>query len=72
MSPSRAQRIWCKAKLQRPAKRRSKRISSSRPRPLPPRAANHVWAYDLVFDACANGRQHRIQSATPKRAILQD
>ena len=25
--------------------------------PLPPRAANHVWAYDFVFDSCANGQQ---------------
>ena len=57
MSPSRAERLWRKAKLQLPAKRRRKRISSSRPRPLPPRAANHVWAYDFVFDACANGQQ---------------
>lgn len=24
---------------------------------LPPRAASHVWAYDFVFDACANGQQ---------------
>jgi putative transposase len=57
MSPGRAERLWRKAKLQLPAKRRRKRISSSRPRPLPPRAANHVWAYDFVFDACANGQQ---------------
>lgn len=57
MSCSRAERLWRKAKLQLPAKRRRKRVSSSRPRPLPPRAANHVWAYDFVFDACANGQQ---------------
>jgi len=24
---------------------------------LPARAANHVWVYDFVFDACANGQQ---------------
>lgn len=24
---------------------------------MPPRAANHVWTYDFVFDACANGQQ---------------
>lgn len=24
---------------------------------LPPRAASHVWTYDFVFDACANGQQ---------------
>ena len=57
MSPSRAERIWRKAALQLPAKRRRKRLSSTRPRPLPARAANHVWAYDFVFDACANGQQ---------------
>ena len=57
MSLSRAERLWRKAKLQLPSKRRRKRISSSRPRPLPPRAANHVWAYDFVFDACANGQK---------------
>ena len=27
-----------------------------RPRPLPATAANHVWAYDFVFDTCANGQ----------------
>ena len=57
MSPGRAERLWRKAQLQLPAKRRRKRISSARPRPLPARAANHVWAYDFVFDACANGQQ---------------
>ena len=27
---------------------------TGRPRPLPPTARNHVWAYDFVFDTCAN------------------
>lgn len=27
-----------------------------RPRPQPATAARHVWAYDFVFDACANGQ----------------
>ena len=27
-----------------------------RPRPPPPTAVNHVWAYDFVFDTCADGR----------------
>ncbi len=56
-SPGRAERHWRKAKLQLPPKRRWKRISRARPRPLPARAAKHVWAYDFVFDACANGQQ---------------
>jgi putative transposase len=57
MSAGRTERLWRRAKLQLPAKRRRKRVANSRPRPLPPRAANHVWAYDFVFDACANGQQ---------------
>ena len=57
MSASRAERLWRKAGLQLPRRRPRRRIAASRPRPLPPRAANHVWAYDFVFDACANGQQ---------------
>lgn len=57
MSTSKAERLWRLAKLQLPAKRRVKRVAASRPRPLPPRAANHVWAYDFMFDACANGQK---------------
>ena len=45
MSASRAERLWRKAKLQLPRRRPRRRIAASRPRPLPPRAANHVWAY---------------------------
>ena len=32
-------------------------MATGRPRPLPPRAPNHVCAYDFVFDASANGQQ---------------
>ena len=56
MSPSRAERLWRQAGLQLPRRRPRRRVAASRPRPLPPRAANHVWAYDFVFDACANGQ----------------
>jgi putative transposase len=56
MSAGRAERLWRQAKLQLPRKR-PRRRASSRPRPLPPMAANHVWAYDFVFDACANVQQ---------------
>ena len=28
-----------------------------RPRPLLPERVNHVWTYDFVFDAGADGRQ---------------
>jgi putative transposase len=57
MGINRARRLWRKAGLGLPRKRPRRRLAASRPRPLPPRAANHVWAYDFVFDSCANGQQ---------------
>ena len=57
MGPERAHRLWRQAGLQVPRKRPRRRVASSRPRPLPAMAANDVWAYDFVFDACANYQQ---------------
>ena len=57
MSADRAYRLWRQAGLQVPRRRPRRRIASGRPRPIPPTAANHVWAYDFVFDRCANGQQ---------------
>ncbi len=57
MGVNRARRLWRQAGLQLPRRRPRRRVAASRPRPLPPRAANHVWAYDFVFDSCANGQQ---------------
>jgi putative transposase len=57
MSPERAHRLWKAAGLQLPARRPRRRIAASRPRPMPPAAPNHVWAYDFIYDACANGQQ---------------
>lgn len=57
MSADRAYRLWRKAGLQVPRKRPRRRVASRRPRPLAPTAANQVWAYDFIFDACANGQQ---------------
>lgn len=53
----RAHRLWKGAGLQLPKRRSRKRVATSRPRPLPPTGPNCVWAYDFVFDACANGQQ---------------
>jgi putative transposase len=50
-------RLWAEQGLQVPRKRRRRRVAASRPRPLVPAAANSVWSYDFVFDACANGQQ---------------
>lgn len=49
-------RLWQCARLQVPKKRPRKRVAASRPRPLPATGPNQVWAYDFVFDACANGQ----------------
>lgn len=57
MGPERAHRLWKSAGLQLPRRRPRRRVAISRPRPLPPSAVNTVWAYDFVFDACANGQQ---------------
>ena len=57
MSVDRAWRIWQQHGLQVPRKRPRRRVAASRPRPLPVNGPNQVWAYDFVFDACANGQQ---------------
>lgn len=57
MSRHRAHRLWRLGALQLPRRRPRRRIAGSRPRPLPPRGPNSVWAYDFVYDACANGQQ---------------
>lgn len=57
LSPDRVHRIWRSAGLQVPRKRPRRRVAGSRPRPLAAWAGNQVWAYDFVFDACANGQQ---------------
>ena len=57
MSVDKAYRLWSKAGLQVPRKRPRKRVAASRPRPQLPMGANELWAYDFVYDACANGQQ---------------
>jgi len=57
MSPGRAHRLWRSAGLQVPRKRPRRRVAASRPRPHPATGPDQVWAYDFVFDACANGQK---------------
>lgn len=57
MSPGRAHRLWRSAKLQVPRKKSRRRVASTRPRPQPATGPGHVWAYDFVFDACADGKK---------------
>ena len=56
MSTDRTHRLWRQAALQVPRRRPRRRVATTRPRPLPPTGINHVWAYDFVFDTCANGQ----------------
>lgn len=56
MSLDRAYRIWSREGLQVPRKRKRHRTSSSQPCPQAPMMINHVWSYDFVLDACANGQ----------------
>jgi putative transposase len=56
MSRHRAHRLWRLAELQLPRRRSRRRVATSRPRPIPATGANFLWAYDFVFDACANGQ----------------
>ena len=62
MSPDRTHRLWRHAGLQVPRRRPRRRVATGRPRPLPPTARNHVWAYDFVFDTCAN--RHTLKCLT--------
>ena len=57
MSWQRAHRLWKVAGLQLPRRRGRRRVAGSRPRPLPAVGPNSIWAYDFVFDGCANGQQ---------------
>jgi putative transposase len=56
LGTDRMYRLWRQEGLQVPKKRPRRRVAASRPRPLPPTAIDHVWAYDFVFDTCADGR----------------
>jgi putative transposase len=57
MSPDRVHRLWRQEGVQVPRRRPRRRVAVHRPRPLPANGANQMWAYDFVFDACANGQQ---------------
>jgi putative transposase len=57
MGTDRAYRLWRSAGLQVPRRRPRRRAATQRPRPLPATGRNQVWAYDFVFDTCANGQQ---------------
>lgn len=66
MSTDKAHRLWSRSGLQVPRKRPRRPPSAARPRPQAPTRANQVWAYDFVFDACANGQQLKCLTVVDK------
>ncbi len=56
MGMERAHRLWRQAGLQVPRKRPRRKVATARSRPNAPTGPNQVWAYDFVFDRCANGQ----------------
>ena len=57
ISYGRVYRIWHAEGLSLPRKRKSKRLQGKKHRWLSAIAPNSIWAYDFVFDACANGQK---------------
>ena len=54
---NRCRRLWAKASLQVPQKKKRCKLVSSRT--LKPKSStkNSIWSYDFVHDACANGQK---------------
>lgn len=57
INPKRIYRLWRKAGLSLPRRRPRKRVRTLSLRPLAPKRGQEVWAYDFVFDTCANGQK---------------
>ena len=57
INSKRVYRVWRKAELSLPRRKPRKRVRTTSLRPLAPKQAGQVWAYDFVFDSCANGQK---------------
>jgi putative transposase len=57
INPKRVYRVWRKQGLALPRRRPRKRVASQSLRPFAAHQAKQVWAYDFVFDGCANGQK---------------
>ena len=57
INPKRVYRVWRKQGLTLPRRRPRKRVRTISLRPLAATRVNQVWAYDFVFDSCANGEK---------------
>jgi len=56
----RVHRVWCSAGLHVPQRKRRRRVRGDGLRPLAPTHANQMWAYDFLYDRCANGQQLKL------------
>jgi len=57
INSKRVYRLWRKEGLSLPRRRPRKRVRTLGLRPLAPKQVGEVWAYDFVFDSCANGQK---------------
>jgi putative transposase len=57
INPKRVYRLWRKEGFSLPRRRPRKRVGTVSLRPLAPKQVGKVWAYDFVFDSCANGQK---------------
>ena len=57
VSYGRVHRIWRSEGLSLPRRRKSKRLRGKKHRWMSAIAPNGIWAYDFIFDACANGQR---------------
>ena len=60
INPKRVYRLWRQQGLSLPRRRPRKRIASTSLRPIAAQRAGQVWAYDFVFDSCANGQKLKL------------
>jgi putative transposase len=61
----RTHRLWREAQLCVPSRRpKRRRTHRQEPRPIQAVRPNHVWTYDFVHDACANGQRLKILTVT--------
>lgn len=61
INPKRVQRLWQQAGLQVPGRRKARRRTTEPKRPpLQAEHPNHVWTYDFMEDATADGRKLRL------------
>ncbi len=60
INAKRVYRVWRAEELQVPQRKRRHRLPTTVQRPLAATATNQVWAYDFLYDTCANGQHLKL------------